>query len=397
MLKKLQLENFRNYANLRLDFAKKEGLVYLIGDNGQGKTNILEAVYMLGLAKSFRSSEGESLIKWESDFGRIKGLFEEEGWEETNPLDEPAAVDLMMPPTPTSTTTELEIFLGRPPQPKRVFKINQVKSSAVNFIGRTRVVFFNPEDLNVLYLGPELRRRYLDLMILQKSREYFAALRNFKRVRAQRNALLHAIKERRAGEGELEVWDEQLVREGVVIWRMRGEALQYIDQDLSGKYMEISGRAAELSVSYKNSLGLEYNLLNASPNLEDLFWNELKLSRFKDLNSEHTQVGPHRDEIEFTLNGHPILQHASRGEFRTILLALKLIEMDYFCSDGQRPILLLDDVFSELDHERQMFLLERVANFQTFITTTKDSVVINRENLKPGTFIEIKRGKALLG
>ena len=112
----------------------------------------------------------------------------------------------------------------------------------------------------------------------------------------------------------------------------------------------------------------------------------------RDIASGRTQIGPHRDEIEFELGGKPILKHASRGEFRTILLALKLIEMDYFSEDGERPILLLDDVFSELDHERQRFLLEKVVDYQTFITTTKDSAVINQEKLLAGDFVEIKHG-----
>jgi DNA replication and repair protein RecF len=381
MLKKLELSDFRNYADLRLEFAQPTGLTYMIGDNGQGKTNVLEAIYMLALGKSFRSSDEADLIRWDTEFGRIKGNFE----GESGFVDGSGAAAI----------AELEIFLGKPPQPKRVFKVNRVKSSAVNFVGRTRVVFFHPEDLNVLYLGPDLRRRYLDLMILQKSRPYFAALRAYKRIRAQRNALLGAIKERRAAERDLEVWDEQLVREGALIWKMRGEALSYIDRLLTEKYMEISGRAAELKVAFKNSLGFNYELMSMTENLEELFKEELAEARPRELASEHTLIGPHRDDLEFYLNGRPILQHASRGEFRTILLALKLIEMDYFNSDGIRPILLLDDVFSELDHERQRFLLEKVIHYQTFITTTKDSVIINRENLIPGNFIEIKRGKAL--
>ena len=373
MLKKLVLNDFRNYADLRLDFAEPTGLTYMIGDNGQGKTNILEAIYMLALAKSFRSADEGNLIKWDAEFGRIQGYFE--GNESPN--------------------REMEIFLGRPPQPKKIFKVNQVKSSAVNFVGLTRVVFFHPEDLNVLYLGPDLRRRYLDIMILQKSRAYFAALRAYKRVRAQRNALLTAIKDRRASESDLEVWDNQLVKEGSLIWKMRAETIQYIDQELSAKYMEISGRGAELHVEFKNSLGLDFPTISTAQNIEELYRNELQMVRKREILSEHTLIGPHRDDMDIFLNGRALLTHASRGEFRTTFLAMKLIEMEYFSRDGKRPLLLLDDVFSELDHERQRFLLEKVVHYQTFITTTKDSVNINRERLLAGNFVEIKHGKAL--
>jgi DNA replication and repair protein RecF len=356
MLKKLELENFRNYQGLRLDFRKDAGLTYLIGDNGEGKTNVLEAIYMLALAKSFRVSDQESLIKWSADFGRIKGGFD----------------------SAVTGETALEVFLGKEPQPARVFKVNGVKSSAVNFVGRIRVVFFHPEDLNALYLGPDLRRRYLDIMILQKSREYFEAIRKFKRLREQRNALLGAIREGMGKESDLDVWDEQLVREGTLIWRKRAEALSYINAGLPDKYEEISG--------------VEMDLIGYTSNLAEIYGEELRRARVRDIASGRTQVGPHRDEIEFELGGKPILKHASRGEFRTILLALKLIEMDYFSEDGERPILLLDDVFSELDHERQRFLLEKVVDYQTFITTTKDSAVINQEKLLAGDFVEIVAG-----
>jgi len=370
MLKRLELENFRNYRELKLSFKRDAGLTYLIGDNGQGKTNVLEAIYMLALAKSFRVSDEESLIKWNEDYGRIKGDFA----------------------STVTGDTALEVFLGMAPQPGRVFKVNGVKSSAVNFVGRVRVVFFHPEDLNALYLGPDLRRRYLDIMILQKSREYFDAIRKFKRVREQRNALLGAIREGMGKESNLDVWDEQLVKEGTLIWRKRAEALSYINNALTDKYEEISGVEMDLQANYKNSLGLNFDLIGYTSNLADIYAEEMRRARVRDIASGRTQVGPHRDEIEFELGGKPILKHASRGEFRTILLALKLIEMDYFSEDGERPILLLDDVFSELDHQRQRFLLEKVVDYQTFITTTKDSAVINQEKLLAGDFVEIVSG-----
>lgn len=366
MLKSLELEDFRNYERLRLDFKTAAGLTYLIGDNGQGKTNLLEAIYMLALGKSFRVSDEESLIKWGADFGRVRGIFE---------------------------GSTMEIFLGKPPQPKRVFKINEVKSSAVNFVGRLRAVFFHPEDLNVLYLGPDLRRRYLDIMILQKDRAYFAALRKFKRLKEQRNSLLGAIREGRGNVADLDIWDEQIIREGAIIWKGRAIALSYMAERLADKYESICGKKTDLRLGYLNSLDLGYEIIGATSNLEEVYASELMASQDRDIASGHTQVGPHRDDMVIYLGGKPIMEHASRGEIRTILLAMKLIEMDYFSEDGVKPILLLDDVFSELDHERQRYLLERVVEYQTFITTTKDSAVINQEKLLAGEFIEIIGGE----
>ena len=366
MLKSLELEDFRNYGRLKLNFTAETGLTYLIGDNGQGKTNLLEAIYMLALGKSFRVSDEESLIKWGADFGRVKGVFED---------------------------STMEIFLGKPPQPKRVFKINEVKSSAVNFVGRLRAVFFHPEDLNVLYLGPDLRRRYLDIMILQKDRAYFAALRKFKRLKEQRNSLLNAIREGRGNVADLDIWDEQIVREGAVIWKGRATALSYMAERLADKYASICGKKTDLKIGYLNSLDLGYEMIGATSNLEEVYASELMASQDRDIASGHTQVGPHRDDMVIYLGGKPIMEHASRGEIRTILLAMKLIEMDYFFLFFLKPILLLDDVFSELDHERQRYLLERVVEYQTFITTTKDSAVINQEKLLAGEFVEIVGGE----
>jgi DNA replication and repair protein RecF len=405
MLKSLELENFRNYRRLRLDFQQAAGLTYLIGDNGQGKTNILEAIYMMALTKSFRGAGEDNLIKWGEDYGRIKGSFGEDGAAEAILAARRGGLDYVDRTSRRSEApgADMEIFLGRPPQPKRIFKVNNVKSSSINFIGRVKAVFFHPEDLNMLYLGPDLRRRYLDILILQESRPYFAAIRKFKRVKEQRNALLNGIREgaaaaiiaaRRESPATLEVWDAQLIKEGALIWRERAETIAFINDRLADKYAEIAQEKVSLRVNYKNSLGLDFGALGLVSNLEEVYAEELLRSRGRDLASGHTQVGPHRDDLEFILEGRPIDQHASRGEYRTILLALKLIEMEFFSREGGRPILLLDDVFSELDHQRQKFLLEKVSAFQTFITTTKDSAIINQEKLLAGDFVEVAEGKA---
>jgi DNA replication and repair protein RecF len=373
MLRKLELENYRNYQNLRLEFPEKVGLVYLIGDNGQGKTNILEAIYMLALAKSFRLGQDEKLIKWDEDFGRIKGEFGGGGED-----------------------LALETFLGKAPQPKRVLKKNNVKVGAAEFIGNVQVVFFHPEDLNLLYLGPELRRRYLDILNIQVNKVYFRALRKYNKIRAQRNFLLKAVKIGQARRDDLEIWDQQMAAEAAIIYRERALSLEYLAGKLTGKYREIAQNNDVLGLNYQNSLGLNIDFLVMAENLEELVLKKMNEQLERDLNSEHSSVGPHRDDFEINLNGRPIMEHASRGEFRSILLALKLIEIEFYQEKTHEgnPILLLDDVFSELDHQRQKYLLETVKNYQTIITTTKDSAVINRENLLAGEFIEIEGGTA---
>jgi DNA replication and repair protein RecF len=370
MLKQLHLQNFRNYDQLDLQFSKPTGLTYLIGDNGQGKTNILEAIYLLALAKSFRTNEDVNLIKWEADFARVTGKFEQD-----------------------QRASSLEAFFGLPPQPKRVLKKNDSKVRTVDFVGSVQIVFFHPEDINMLYLGPELRRKYLDVMNVQLHKSYFHALRNFKKFKEHRNALLKAIKERRAERNELGLWNEQLAGEAEIIYRERAKSLEFINQKLSEIYRQISAGKEQLQIIFKNTLGLDFPVLNETANLKEILIEALEKATERDLASEHTSIGPHRDDFEVLLNGNAIVNHASRGEFRSIVLALKLIEIEFFKQYANNPpLLLLDDVFSELDHQRQMFLLEQVKNFQTFITTTKDSAVINREKLLEGDYIEIKSG-----
>jgi DNA replication and repair protein RecF len=387
MLRRLELENYRNYARLELDFPKQAGLIYLIGDNGQGKTNVLEAIYMLALAKSFRLGQDEKLIKWEEEFGRIKGEFGsgDEVESEGGNVGGSERGEL-----------HLETFLGKPPQPRRVLKKNNVKVGAAEFIGNVQVVFFHPEDLNLLYLGPELRRRYLDILNIQVNKGYFRALRKYNKIRAQRNYLLKAVKIGQAARADLEIWDQQMAAEAAAIYRERALSLEYLNGKLTGKYREIAQNDDVLGLNYQNSLGLNIDYLVMAGNIEELVMVKMQENLERDLNSEHSSVGPHRDDFEVNLNGRPIMEHASRGEFRSILLALKLIEIDFYKerSPQGNPILLLDDVFSELDHQRQKFLLETVKNYQTIITTTKDSAVINQEKLLAGEFIEIEGGKA---
>ncbi|MBD3270792.1 DNA replication/repair protein RecF [Candidatus Peregrinibacteria bacterium] len=370
MLKSLFLQNFRNYEEFDLDFDDPVGLTYFIGDNGQGKTNILEAIYLLALSKSFRTSSVENMIKWDREFCRIRGDFD---------LDQ--------------KQVELECFLGKSPHPRRVLKKDQIKISAQNFVGNIQIVFFQPEDINMLYLGPDLRRKYLDIINVQIDRKYYSALRKFKRLKEQRNAILKGIKEGRTSRSDLQIWDEQFANEAAIIYLERAKTIEFLNERLSKLYQEISGGNESLKIDYKNTLNLDYSILMEATNLKEIIRMELEKALPKDLVSEHTSIGPHRDDLDFVLNEIKIASHASRGEFRSIVLACKLAEIEFYTNKGEsKPLLLLDDVFSELDHQRQVFLLERVKNYQTFITTTKDSAVINQEKLAPGRFVEIVNG-----
>lgn len=408
-LNKLILENFRNHGSFELDLSGADRITYLVGPNASGKTNILEAIYILALIKSFRGQGAEDLIGWGGSYCRVTAELEDV--DARAPGDWSMAGDLSMAANPRSTdSARLEAFFGTPPNPRQSFKLNGVKTGAADFIGNCRVVLFHPEDLNMLYLGPELRRRYLDMLNIQANKKYYRALSTYRKILKQRNALLKAINEGFASEKELGVWDGQLAKNGAVLIAERAKTVAFLNAGLGGHYRRISGGDEPAAVEYKASTEQAQRpsaafVTNAPhPNapppdvpaqsassakvakdesaIENEFLDALRVSRKTDLRAEATTVGPHRDELEFSLNGRPLASHASRGEYRSILLSMKLLEIEYLrIHGGSNPILLLDDVFSELDPERQKQLTEAIGDAQTIITASHpDDNIIARSH-----------------
>jgi len=322
-LLRLALEQFRNYPKLELEFADSDPVTYIVGQNAQGKTNILEAIYLLSLTRSFRTSAQEDLILWQKDYCRVKGEFE--GADATAGYAANAAGKGRK-----AQTTTLEVFFGAPPQPKKSLKKNGVKISAENFIGTCKTVFFHPEDLNMLYLGPDLRRRYLDVLNLQVNKNYYRALRNYKRILKQRNALLKEIREGFAKKADLEVWSEQLVENGSVLISERAKTVIFLNDYLQDYYRKIAESDDKIEVSYKCMQGHDARDLCDIENAKKIYGAALADAEKIDLKAEITTVGPHRDDLEFLLNGKSLESHASRGEYRSLLLSLKLLELKFF-------------------------------------------------------------------
>lgn len=350
----LKLENYRNYGGMEAEFDPETPVAAIIGQNARGKTNILEAIYLLALSRSFRTSNRADLVKWRSEYARVSGRLETKEGE-----------------------TELEVFIGNPPHPKCALKKNGVKCGAYDFIGNCRIVFFHPEDLNILYLGPDLRRRYLDVLNIQLSSRYYRALGNYKKILEQRNSLLKNIRDGFSSVSDLAVWDERLTEEGAVIMEERKKTVDFINGGISGIYAGISGREGDQVKIVYNSFFDPADELSAEQ-IGGSFAARLEAAKTRDLQALVTTAGPHRDDLRVELNGRPIGEHASRGEYRSLLLALKLIELEYFRAvSGEEPILLLDDVFSELDGERQRALMEGIRGCQTILTsTTYDNTLI---------------------
>ncbi len=346
-LQNIKLQQFRSYQELDFDFTNQ--ITVITGANGHGKTNLLEAIYTLSLGQSFRTNDYTNLVNWDSDYSRITAKINQAGID------------------------TIESFFSRHPKRKN-YKIDGVNQKQSQFIGHLQTVLFHPEDLNMLYLSPLYRRRYLDIILSQTDREYLIALTNYRKVIKHKNALLKQIQKKALEFGpdikdtDLEIWNFQLVDFASTIIKSRHDFLKRLNTDITGIYQGISDHHEEIAISYKNKATANQP---STDNLNDQLHRLLEEYKSREILSGKSLIGPHRDDIIFTMDHHNINDSASRGEFRTLLLAIKLAEIDYITEKtGRSPLLLLDDVFSELDIHRQNHLLNAVKGSQAIITTT---------------------------
>lgn len=338
-IKQLQIKGFRNLQPLTLDLTQENPVHAFIGANGQGKTNILEAIYVCCLSKSFRGRGALDLVGFEQDFSTVQCETEE---------------------------GKLEVVITARPSQK-VLKINGVKKKASDFVGHLKAVFFSPDDLAYMAYAPKLRRRYLDVVLSQLEPEYLEQLMVYQDAVKQRNSLLKMIKEHQANRDELPFWDEKCAELGSRITSHRGSIVEKLEELVEYHYRAISKTEAVLKINYKSEVrGCK------KAELLEMYRKEYT----RDIVTGQTHLGPHRDDLEFLLDGHDMAQFSSRGEWRSLVLGLKFAEIDLIKErTGESPVLLLDDVFSELDADRQKYLFEAIGESQTFVTTTHQEFV----------------------
>ncbi|MFA5792493.1 MAG: DNA replication/repair protein RecF [Candidatus Gracilibacteria bacterium] len=350
-LKHLKLQHFRNYNDLDIDFS--DHITALVGLNAQGKTNLLESIAFLALGKSFRSVKSLDTLKWDKAHGRIRGTVEKNGKQ-----------------------TELEVFMQREPEIKKVKKGSRI-ASPKSFFGSLRIVLFTPDHLDLVAGSPADRRRYLDRLLLQLNGGYVDAFSQFQRILNQRNALLKRINQGRSNLWELDLWDVRLVEESEKIWIKRQVFMDFLMQRLEEDYQNIAGT--------KEALALEYI------NHRNRFEEKLIAHRDMDIKMGSTGVGPHRDDFDLLLGGRSLKETGSRGECRSTVLALKVAELNFIEEKtGEKPVLLLDDVFSELDEQRQKTLGAMLENYQSIVTTTSKAHLKGLKNL---TIFEVRDGQ----
>lgn len=342
VIESLELTNFRNHESLQLSFSEGTNIFY--GDNAQGKTNILESLYMISTTKSHRGAKDRDLIRFGQEEAHIRTVFIKDEID--------YKVDMHL----------------RKSKTKAVAINGQRIRKASELVGLLHIVFFSPEDLSIVKDGPAQRRRFMDMELCQLDASYLHNLNHYNKVIDQRNRLLRDIWQFPQLADTLDVWDEQLVTYGTNIINRRKqfmEELALIVEEIHGK---LSGGREKLMISYE-------------PNCEvqDLA-DRLRAGRERDIQTKVTGVGPHRDDFSFVGNGIDLRKFGSQGQQRTCALSLKLSEIELVTKViGEKPVLMLDDVLSELDSRRQNYLMSTIGGIQTMITCTGlDEFVNNR-------------------
>lgn len=340
IIKRLELADYRNYESLDLQFDKGTNILY--GDNAQGKTNILEAIYVAATTKSHKGSKDNEIINFDKEEAHIRTYFEKDAIE-----------------------TRVDMHLRRS-KSKGIAIDGQKIKKAADLLGLCNVVFFSPEDLNIIKEGPAGRRKFIDLELSQLDKVYLSNLSNYNRIINQRNSLLKEIVFHENLLETLDIWDMQLVEYGTKIIESRKKFVSQINQIISEIHLKLTGGKEKIQISYETVTG-ELSLAHA-----------LKKYRDRDLKLKSTSVGPHRDDLEFKTGNLDIRRFGSQGQQRTAALSLKLSEIELVRKIiGDTPVLLLDDVLSELDKNRQNYLLDSIHDIQTIITCTGLDEFIN--------------------
>lgn len=386
----LSLKDFRNYQELELTLGR--GLFLFQGENAQGKTNLLEAVAMLATSNSFHASSDRELVNWQASdhVTRIVAAVERHS-EDLN--IEIVIFDPTQQEQDSLAEREFQFISPHERQRKRI-KINGVPKRAIDLIGQVTVVLFAPNDLSLVNGSPEERRRFLDRGLCQLQPHYCQALQKFRKIVAQRSALLKRIRENQEDPRMLDFLDEKLTELATMITFERRRMVASLNQHVDELQAIISGGREHLTIVYRPSFVIE----PAWDTLETLqhYRAQLLEARRKEIRQGVCLLGPHRDDLEFLVNGVNMLTYGSRGQQRTVALASKLGELEFMRTvTGEEPILLLDDVFSELDFSRREYLLRQVLQHEQVMITATDFTSFPGEVLTRANLYRVDAGEVI--
>lgn len=333
IIKSIELADYRNYASLALEFDKGTNILY--GDNAQGKTNILEAIFLAATTKSHKGSKDKEIIHFDKEEAHVRVLLEKENIE-----------------------TRIDMHL-RKSGSKGIAIDGQRLKKAVDLLGTCNVVFFSPEDLGIIKNGPSERRRFVDMELCQLDNFYLYNLSSYNKIVNQRNRLLKDMYLNPDLRETLHIWDMQLISFGSKIIERRKLFTKQLNEIIHDIHKKLSGGREEIKIVYEPDVSIED------------FESKMKRNQDRDVKSKMTTVGPHRDDFSFLIGDVDIRKYGSQGQQRTAALSLKLSEIELVKKiTKDTPVLLLDDVLSELDSNRQNYLLNSIGSIQTIITCT---------------------------
>jgi DNA replication and repair protein RecF len=347
-IKSLRLQDFRNYDDRTINFSDKVNII--VGKNAQGKTNILEAIFFLVIGKSFRSPKEKEVIKWDKESGKINGTF-------------------------AKKYRDIDIEMIFSQKQKKIIKIDSIGIRKIGeLLGSVNAVFFSPSELRLVKDSPDERRRFMNVILSQTDKRYFYLLERYEKVLANRNKLLKNSMDINALKDTIDIWDRALSELAEKIYKAR--------TTLISELTPYAKKAHEFLSSGKEKLDLVYQSSFVGEDYAKKMMKYLEKNIEKDFKLGYTSVGVHRDEIDIFLNGVEVKSFGSQGQQRTTALSLKLAELEIIKNrTGEEPILLLDDVFSELDSDRRKKLLKFTSKAQTIITCTDFDE--NIEELQP--------------
>lgn len=363
----LKLGNFRNYESLSIELARDYNIIY--GDNAQGKTNIIESIFLCASGRSHRTSKDSDLIKTGNNgyFVKLQIIREERQYE-------------------------IEIIFDK--DEKKKIKVNEIAVKKLgDLMGHLNAVIFSPEDLYIIKEGPSERRRFLNMTLSQLKPSYFHDLQQYAKILLQRNMLLKEITTKRELLETLDVWNHHLVKTGSRIIKARDEFIKKLNTKARERHNKLTKNMELLKIEYVPSFNMEK--ADELREIEEIFGKNLEAAANKELYKCTTIYGPHRDDYDIILNGMSTKSYGSQGQQRTSVLSIKLSEIDIMKEEtGEYPVLLLDDVLSELDNKRQEYLFENIEDIQTFITCT-DKSFYKKSGVKE-RFFYISNGEAFI-
>ena len=362
LLQTLHIQSFRNIQDTKVELSDQKQITVFLGQNANGKTNLLESIYLLSFPKSFRNHTLQDMISFNSNYFNIQAFFSNLDSTNTTSLE-------------NSIKTQSLQFGYQINPSKKVYRHNQLDISLEDFIVHLQTVIFTPEDIEAVHGTPDQRRRMINSTLAQFNHEYLDVYNKFQIILKQRNALLKRIKSNQAAPSELNFWNTQFLDLSNQIHTHRLELIQYYQSQIQSKYQDISNDNTNVELKFLYD-GIQY---------QDQFDSYLQILEFHlqknqsdEIRRGHTLFGPQKDDWQFYLNSKPADKFASRGEKRSLILSLKILELEFLTQKTSRlPILLLDDVFSELDEPRRLKLLDLCQTYQTFISTVEYSYFQN--------------------